>query len=472
MALLLQNPPLQLGDPPTLSSTTPNTNISSNGKTWAQVTVSRVRQSLLHKNSERNKDSSTPSIIQTHHWKRGRYHGSMFFDVGAANITHLQSMQLIKEQYPTRIGVVATGQGSRRLVEVNFDKDDSNYLRAIKEGLLVKSTNTTILPCEALDSNQADLKLVRLSLTHLPLMSESKLLDVLKNNLEKYGAIIDIGIIKEPTTQTFMGTGYAVLNRSNEVELAPLTHNIRWDENWDDFHATWIDMPKWCRYCHTEGHVVGECQQLLQRTACYNCKQTGHKAAMCPHGNYGKRQRKLPSNSNEWVEPSVTKQSTVAQPPSVTTIPVSTSNSFDALTNEDVWEEAVEQAPQQPSDTAESPYDKDIMDMIQEAGLDDDLNPLHARDTVDLTYDNRERDSTMEFDGTTDMEEGNQPVEQQDQSIRTTISMNGQETSVSTIHQAAVTLAKAKAKASKKTIASPSRIQPVRNVGRPAKYND
>lgn len=293
MALSNFKPHPKLGDPPTTSSIQTSTpSIRPNGKSWAQI-ASRERKSLLHPSTQRSEgDDNSIQYVRSHIWKPGRSPGSMFFDVSACHITHQDIMVLIKAQYPSRIAVVPFSQGPKKIVEVNFNPSDANFSKALKEGIHVASANIQVIPCVAMDSKASESNIKRISLTRLPLLAETELLAGLKSSLEGYGTIIDLGIFREPKTQTYMGTGYAILVRQPDAKLATLTHTIPWLDSDTGFHATWTEMPPWCRYCHQEGHVVSDCPQSRRRQICWNCSELGHKAAMCPRGNYGKRIRK------------------------------------------------------------------------------------------------------------------------------------------------------------------------------------
>ncbi|KAI8327121.1 hypothetical protein BD560DRAFT_309347, partial [Blakeslea trispora] len=48
-----------------------------------------------------------------------------------------------------------------------------------------------------------------------------------------------------------------------------LDHNIPWCEDSNDvFHATWRNMPTWCRYCHQTNHTKFECDKAKARIIC------------------------------------------------------------------------------------------------------------------------------------------------------------------------------------------------------------
>ncbi|CAO3641245.1 unnamed protein product [Cunninghamella echinulata] len=41
-------------------------------------------------------------------------------------------------------------------------------------------------------------------------------------------------------------------------------------------------MPRWCRYCHQEGHTKFECEKSKVRVICYSCYGDGHRSSECP----------------------------------------------------------------------------------------------------------------------------------------------------------------------------------------------
>ncbi|KAG1274968.1 hypothetical protein G6F66_012872 [Rhizopus arrhizus] len=161
----------------------------------------------------------------------------------------------------------------------NFDPDDTALNDFLTNGIKF-ADNSTIIPCRALDSQ---MEVIRLRLSNLPFMGESALLEGLQKSLKVYGEILDVGILLEPTTRTYMCTGYAILNVSAEhTNFKQLTHLIPWDEKREQgFYAVWNQMPHYCRYCHEEGHVVVDCPKRRARASCWNCGIDGHIAASC-----------------------------------------------------------------------------------------------------------------------------------------------------------------------------------------------
>ncbi|KAG1320204.1 hypothetical protein G6F57_019730 [Rhizopus arrhizus] len=176
-----------------------------------------------------------------------------------------------------------------KFAEINFDPDDIALNDFLTNGLKF-ADNSIILPCRALDSQ---MEVIRLRLSNLPFLSESALLEGLQKSLTVYGEILDVGILLEPITHTYMCTGYAVLNVSSQnIKFKQLTHLIPWDEKREQsFYAVWNQMPHYCRYCHEEGHVVVDCPKRRARTSCWNCGIDGHMAASCTRDKPSKRAR-------------------------------------------------------------------------------------------------------------------------------------------------------------------------------------
>ncbi|KAG1136415.1 hypothetical protein G6F37_012027 [Rhizopus arrhizus] len=138
------------------------------------------------------------AVSKTSIWRPGHGPGSVFVDMTGRKESKFEFLSLIAKQYPSRVGVITQQVGSMKFAEINFDPDDI------------------------------------------------ALNDFLTN-----------GILLEPTTRTYMCTGYAVLNVSAQhTKFKQLTHLIPWDEKREQgFYAVWNQMPHYCRYCHEEGHV-------------------------------------------------------------------------------------------------------------------------------------------------------------------------------------------------------------------------
>ncbi|KAG0925363.1 hypothetical protein G6F26_013372 [Rhizopus arrhizus] len=124
-------------------------------------------------------------------------------------------------------------------------------------------------------------------------------------SLEPYGSVLDLGILRESHTGTYMGTGYAILSvPKNDDRFSPLSHHLPWYQSEDEgFYAVWSDMPTYCRYCHAEGHAVPDCPKKRSSRVCWNCRASGHIAAECAKSKNKpfKKARKTPNAPQDRV---------------------------------------------------------------------------------------------------------------------------------------------------------------------------
>ncbi|KAG1396151.1 hypothetical protein G6F58_011796 [Rhizopus delemar] len=261
---------------------------------WPQV-VARQRTSLIHHTTVVNDshDSATKTV-KSKVWRVGRSPGSVLLDMTSRPESPLQLMALIAEQYPSRIAVATTKEGNRKIVEINFDPEDPSIDQIVADGIFFEKDNLYLCPCKALDTS---VRLIRLRLSNLAFLSEAKLLPQSLSSLQPYGSIMDLGLLREPVTGTYMGTGYAILSVPiGNDSFLPLTHHLPWSNALDEgFYAVWNDMPTYCRYCHQEGHAVSECPNKRSTRVCWNCHKTGHIAAECSKDKPSKKARKTPT---------------------------------------------------------------------------------------------------------------------------------------------------------------------------------
>jgi hypothetical protein len=224
---------------------------------WSQV-VARKRTSLMNATCENNiQNSQQDKVIHSKVWRAGRSPGNVLLNMTDRSESPVQLMAVIAKQFPSRIAVATTKEGSRKIAEINFDPLDPAV------------------------------PLVRLRLSNLPFLKEDILKEQLKMSLKPYDSVLDLGILRESHTGTYMGTGYAMLSvPKNDDRFSPLSHHLPWYQSEDDgFYAVWSDMPTYCRYCHAEGHVVPDCPKKRSSRVCWNCRASGYIAAECAKNN-------------------------------------------------------------------------------------------------------------------------------------------------------------------------------------------
>ncbi|KAG0870987.1 hypothetical protein G6F16_006219 [Rhizopus arrhizus] len=269
---------------------------------WSQV-VARKRTSLMNATFENNiHNSQQGKVIYSKVWRVGRSPGSVLLDMTDKSESPVQLMALIAKQFPSRIAVATTKEGSRKIAEINFDPLDPAIDQILKDGITFENDAVRLLPCRALDPA---VPLVRLRLSNLPFLKEDILKEQLKMSLEPYGSVLDLGILRESHTGTYMGTGYAILSvPKNDDRFSPLSHHLPWYQSEDEgFYAVWSDMPTYCRYCHAEGHAVPDCPKKRSSRVCWNCRASGHIAAECAKSKNKpfKKARKTPNAPQDRV---------------------------------------------------------------------------------------------------------------------------------------------------------------------------
>lgn len=283
-------------------------------------TTQQQQKSLIHDDiiSSQHTDEPTSLItVKTRIYRNSRTEGAFLFNVSGCYpvYTEDQIRRIVKEQHPNCYSVIPMKDGERQYLEVYMDhEDDSNDI--MENGLVFNKIKTRVVPCRALSELS---QIVNVKLTNLPIYKRDRVLAGLKNSLAIYGHIMDLGIYVDKQTDFFMENGYVVLDVTvveGEQPFHPLTHVIKWKDAFknvvDVFHATWNNMPTWCRYCHQEGHTKFSCALSKAKMSCYACHEQGHRAFECPNKQArGTDKRKMAVKGKKSVKKSQNKEQNV-----------------------------------------------------------------------------------------------------------------------------------------------------------------
>jgi hypothetical protein len=96
----------------------------------------------------------------------------------------------------------------------------------------------------------------------------------------------------------FMGSGYAILQRDDNVTYPELHHKVTLSHDEYCF-ATFPEMQIWCRYCHEEGHSKFTCAKAMANILCFDCHNYGHKSVDCPAPQSTRRQETSPKKKRK-----------------------------------------------------------------------------------------------------------------------------------------------------------------------------
>lgn len=278
------------------SQTSP-TNRNTRYKSYAQAVTAKPRIPLMHQHivPPHQDDESRLSTLQTRVYRSSRTKGAHLLDISNVKdkYTDLQCIILLSQQHPNVHACVPLSDGPRRYLEVYIKpEEDTNDL--INRGLTLPESKLTVIPSASIGENS---KIIHLKLSHIPLLPQTDVHAGLEKSLAIFGKILDIGISCFPDTKIFMGTVYAVIdvyqdeNTPQDKKFQELSHQINWCEDDDCFHATWSNMPVWCRYCHKDGHTKFDCPLSKARIICYSCHEHGHRSFECPRRNAPMKKR-------------------------------------------------------------------------------------------------------------------------------------------------------------------------------------
>lgn len=250
--------------------------------------ITTTKQSLLIKSIEpagsSNDSNSESRDLKTRIWRHSRSPGGYLLDVSSLNIPDQVHLTTIGQQYGAKnfYGIKFLGRTQQRYIEIYPGKTILHKFET--EGVHYEKQKIRLLPCKAIEGNG---KVIQISLTDIPYLPDNEITDGLKEALGHFGHILDIGLHQESIDGWFMGTGYAVIQQDENTQYPELHHTIPWGDSGEFCHATFPDMPTWCRYCHEEGHTKFGCKKALASILCYACDKYGHKQVDCPEMKYG-----------------------------------------------------------------------------------------------------------------------------------------------------------------------------------------
>ncbi|KAL0080418.1 hypothetical protein J3Q64DRAFT_1644369, partial [Phycomyces blakesleeanus] len=179
-------------------------------------------------NPSQNNETNTV-IMPSHVWCNGCSSGSIIFDVtGHKLIAQEGLIALVHGKYPSRSCILFHKNGPHCLFEINFlPQNDMDIQRACQTCLHFPDEKVTLLATSGLETGAV---IQCISLSRLPIFDLSDLLYGLQTSLVLYGYILNVGICCEPKFQTFLGTGYAILDTcptDSGEEYPHMPHNIQ-----------------------------------------------------------------------------------------------------------------------------------------------------------------------------------------------------------------------------------------------------
>ncbi|KAI8875135.1 hypothetical protein K501DRAFT_208367, partial [Backusella circina FSU 941] len=235
--------------------------------------VATKRKSLMHSQDDTlhfafinpSMQISAPSngnVKMSSIFKSGHGLGSVFIDITEKRESISELFQLIAQQYPSRMGALTRTDKNTRFIEINFDVDDPALDTILEKGLEFND-QSIIIACKAL---HYETNIMYICLYHLPLIAENLLFYELKAALSRYGNVLDIGILVEPITNTYMCDGYAIMDTKCNAQ-EPLKHIIQLDSyNHNASYAVWKGMPHYCPCCHEpDDHAIENCPKHKPR---------------------------------------------------------------------------------------------------------------------------------------------------------------------------------------------------------------
>ncbi|KAI8328101.1 hypothetical protein BC941DRAFT_445596 [Chlamydoabsidia padenii] len=259
--------------------------------------------------SQGSTSTSTPPSLQMESsyriphkraWLRSSEAFTVFFDTSNLKCTPGTFHRLLRSAFPPPVGLGLRSVRDKGTLyyEISLASEEA-CIEACTKGLEVEGTIHT--PFRGLPN---DKEILAVYLKNIPLLSEEKIHETLRQTLGQFGDVEEIILYREPNGNWFMGEGMAILgnvhpasfvssgeenntsgmqsNSGGHSMVAPLTHKIDWGDGQRMFYASWKSMPLVCRYCHESGHSRADCPVKKTTLRCFRCNKVGHIRAECP----------------------------------------------------------------------------------------------------------------------------------------------------------------------------------------------
>jgi hypothetical protein len=251
----------------------------ANKKKFIATTKKSMMETIVTSSISNNSNNESKEI-RTRIWRHGRSPKGYLLDISKIPaLTDYQHLVAINAQYGAKNfnGVKFLGKPAQRYMELY--PHDSILKQFAEQEVAYQDEKIRLIPCKSLEGAG---KVVQVNLSDIPLIGTAEVLKTTRETMNHFGEILDIGLNYEADMGWFMGSEYVILQQSPEKTYPTLHYTIPWGETNENCHATFPDMPTWCRYCHEEDHTKYECKKSQASVLCFACDKYSHRQADCP----------------------------------------------------------------------------------------------------------------------------------------------------------------------------------------------
>jgi hypothetical protein len=222
--------------------------------------------------------------------KRALHPNTVLFEIDATDLSKDDVYDLITKEIGEATGFrpISEYRGNGRgnwLIEAKF-RDTENAKKACEKGLTHQGINYMATP----SIENAEKRLTKVNLTHLPLEHQDEIKAGLMHSMEKYGQVCQIKLYTTARGH-FEGEAAVLLDTTQKGEdhhSEELTRMI-YLEKWDNYHpATFKGAPPVCYMCRLSGHVKKDCPEMA-KIRCFKCNENGHMRKDCTNERQQKR---------------------------------------------------------------------------------------------------------------------------------------------------------------------------------------